>query len=486
MNQSFSVRALRGSAWAIFSALFPNLIAMVVFVVTSRILSPSDFGAVAIATSISLLVAALIPAGYGEALVQRQDMQPAHAQTVFTACLFSGIVFYIGLFLARDELAALFSLPSLAIILPVMAVRVIFDAIAVVPNALIARSMSFHLLAARTVTATLLSSLVAIALVYTGFGLWALVASQVAGSIAIAVASLWASGWRPNFRYSHQAFRELTGYGLYSSGTKTLQTVIAQSDSAIIGFFLGPAQVGLYNFARRIYSILNENLSGALNTVAHPTFSGIQSDKERVRRGFALATFLSSAVSFPMFIGLAVVCDRLIPMLFGEKWMDATLLVRIFCIHGLISCIGLLQAGLIRSQGRARWWFYYSLANGISSIIIIATCAQFGAAIMLGVNVIKSYLLWPTSVIVTLKILEWNAPAYLRGFAGPALASAGMVACIEGLRLLVAFEDPLFALAGDIGVGVIAYAALLCLLSRSRVVQIAQLLRGAIRPNKPA
>lgn len=484
MNQSFSVKALRGSAWAIFSALFPNLIAMLVFVVTSRILSPSDFGAVAIATSVSLLVAAFIPAGYGEALVQRPDVQPVHPQTVFTACLASGIVFYIVLFLLRDEMAEVFGLPLLAVILPVMAVRVIFDAIAVVPNALIARSMSFHLLAARTVTATLFSSLLAIVLVVTGFGLWALVASQVAGSVAIAIASLWASGWRPNFKYSHSAFRELTSYGLYSSGTKTLQTVIAQSDSAIIGFFLGPAQVGLYNFARRIYSILNENLSGALNTVAHPTFSGIQSDKERVRRGFALATFLSSAISFPMFIGLAVICDRLVPMLFGAKWMDATLLIRIFCVHGLISCIGLLQAGLIRSQGRARWWFYYSLVNGISSIIIIATCAQFGAATMLAVNVIKSYLLWPTSVIVTLKILEWNGASYLRGFVGPALATAGMAACIETVRILHPFDKPGLALTSDIVVGALSYTILLCLFSRSRVIQIVQLLRGAIRPNK--
>lgn len=486
MSQSFSTKALRGAMWAVTSAVFPNLIALLVFIITSRVLTPSDFGAVAIAASIALTLAAIVPAGYGEALVQREHTESIHYQSTFTLCLIIGFLLFVGMALSRSLIATLFHLPLLTVIVPVMAIRLIFDAIAIVPNAIVARSMEFHLLAARTVIATLLSSCIAIWLAVTGFGLWALVASQVVGSIASAAASLWAARWVPKLQLSREALKELTGYGLYASATKALQTFIAQSDSAIIGLFLGTSQVGLYNFARRIYSIINENLSGALNIVAHPMFSNIQSDKERVRRGFALATFISSAISFPLFMGLGAVSDTLVPLLFGARWNGAILLLKIFCIHGLISCIGLLQAGLIRSQGKARWWFFYSLANGLSSVLIIAVCARFGAVTMLAVNVIKSFMLWPFSVGVTVQVLKWNTASYLRNFIGPVIASVGMLICIAVAREYGLGYRPISVLLIDVVVGAASYTLILFIVSRERVVQVSLLLRGFAKPRARA
>src|SRR5690606_1419814 len=102
-----------------------------------------------------------------------------------------------------------------------------------------------------------------------------------------------------------------------------VQFLGSRADQALVGFVLGVRPVGLYNFSRRIYSMVNDIVSGALGTVSHPMFSEIQHEPDKVRRGFLVSTFLSSVVSFPIFAGIALVADRAIPLLFGEQWLEA-------------------------------------------------------------------------------------------------------------------------------------------------------------------
>ena len=163
----------------------------------------------------------------------------------------------------------------------------------------------------------------------------------------------WSTGWRPRLRFSFGVLAGLSGYGAYASGTRLLTFFGTQADQAFVGLVLGTTQLGFYNFARRVFTILNDVTSGALSTVAHPLFAGIKEDIERIKRGFLLATFLSSVVSFPIFIGLACVAGQAVPLLFGPHWGGALWPIRILCGLGIISCIGSLQAGLYHPASAA-------------------------------------------------------------------------------------------------------------------------------------
>ena len=307
----------------------PAAVGMLVFLITSRVLGPAEFGVVALAASIAALASAIGPVGFGEALVQRAQIGPQHLDTVFWLCFFAAVLIYDALLLSSQQVSSLLGAEELAVLIPVLGLRVIFDLIAAVPNALLMRSMSFKRLAARTTIASLVSAAVCLALLAFGQGLWALALSQLAASVTTAIGSLISARWRPGVTFSLRALRELTRFGVFASTNRAVQTV--NLDQLLIGSLLGAAPLGLFNFAKRIFQILSDFIASPLSSVSYPLLSSFHSEPAKLRDAFQFATLASSIVSFPLFVGLALVADDLIPLVFGDHWVGAIVAVRAFC-----------------------------------------------------------------------------------------------------------------------------------------------------------
>jgi O-antigen/teichoic acid export membrane protein len=377
-------------------------------------------------------------------------------------------------------------LPVLAALVPVLGLRVIFDGAAVVPTAMITQLLSFRLIAMRTMIATLVSASISLTLVLLGFGLWALIISTLANSFVAAAAMFWGAGWVPRARFSPAVVADLAGYGAFASGTRLLNFLGTQVDQAVVGLVLGPFQLGLYNFARRMFAMLNEVTSGALSAVAHPLFAGIQHDRERVKRGFLLASFLSSTIAFPCFIGLACVAHLAIPCLFGPQWTGALWPVRILCSIGIVSCIGMLQAGLITSIGRANWWFYYQLLTGLLQIPIIIFVSPYGTTALLLATAAKAYLLWFIPVTMTLRLLSMRAGTYLSQFLSPLASAVAMAAAILVIDHSLQHVPIAVALAVEVVAGAAAYGLVLVATAGQRVHDLALLVHGVLLSSRRA
>ncbi len=478
--------AVRGVFWSGATIVGPLLVSALVFVLTSRVLSPADFGIVALAGAIAAGVACLIPGGYGDALVQQERVEAADLDTVFWLCTGSGLVAWLALLAIANPVAHLLHAPLLATVMPASSARILADTAGVVPTALVTRTMSFHLIAVRSLLASLVSALFAVALLLAGFGLWALVASLLASSFVSSAVMFHGAGWRPRFRFEAGSIRALSGYGAYASGTRVMSYVGGQLDQAVVGVTLGTFDLGLYNFAKRVFGIVSDVTTGALTTVAHPLFAGVKDDPLRIRTGFLTATFLSSVIAFPCFVGLAAVADLVLSTCFGAKWLAAVWPIRLLSALGVISCIGVLQAGLINTLGRTRWWFLYQSATSLLNVPILFTLAPHGVTPMLAAIITKTFLLWALPVRLTLRLLRMRFRDYAAGFLAPLLAAAAMAMAIAAFRL----EGPRLAapveLGADIGMGAAVYAATLLAIAWTRVVAVVTLLRQAIGRRRTA
>ncbi len=465
-----SVVAFRGVFWYAFSIWAPAAVNFLVFLVTSRVLAPEDFGVVALAATVSMLATALGPVGFGEALVQRANLRTDHLDTVFWLCVTFAVLAASALWGASGAIAGLFDAEKLRFLVPVFALKMVFEMASVVPNALIVRSMRFHLVALRTLFATLISAGIAVGLVLAGYGLWALVFAQLAASFVKAVTTYWTSGWRPRGWPSLAAFRDVSHYGLFASGNQLVQFLGSKGDQILVGLFLGVRPVGIYNFSRRIYAMVNDIISGALGTVSHPMFSEVQHEPEKVRRGFLVATFLSSVISFPIFVGIALVSNEAVPLLFGEQWVEALQPLRLLCALGIISCIGTLQSSLIKSRGKANWWFYYQLVSSLLNLALVAVFARYGITVMLAAMVAKTYLVWPVAVAMTLKLIDMRFSDYARQFAAPFSAVIFMAAAVLLSRQVTSDFAPAAGLVSDIAIGCITYVLALLAFAPRRII----------------
>ncbi|MCR6636288.1 lipopolysaccharide biosynthesis protein [Devosia sp.] len=467
--------AIKGTMWSLVSSLAPALLGFLVFLATSRVLTPAEFGIVAFAASIATVGLAVAPAGFREALIQRTDIEPKHLDTVFWLCVGAAVLIFGALCVAAPFVASSSGDPLLTALVPFISARVIFDMAAAVPNALLVRTMSFRMLALRTTAASLVAAVVCLGLLWAGFGLWALAASQLAGSVTTCIGALIAARWRPGFRFDLKALGDLKAFGLFSTGNHFITTI--SLDQLLIGALLGPAGLGIYGFARRIFQILTDLLSGALNLVSYSLLSSMQGEKAKLREAYLLGTFASSVVAFPVFAGLALVAGDLIPLAFGEHWIEAVPVVQAFCALGVLTAVGILQASLIRSQGQADLWFYYVLSKQVVTVLYVFLFAGWGLLPLTVSLVVLNALMWMPTLHMVVRLLGISLLSYLGSFALPVLATAVMWGAGWLVQREMGEAEPVLRLAATVGVAAASYGAVIVVLGRERVQRMVGFVR---------
>jgi teichuronic acid exporter len=467
-----SAAAVRGAFWSAINVIVPTALNSVVFIVSSRFLTPDDFGVVALALSFVMFASAIAPAAYGEAIIQLSKVRRSHLDSVFWMCSVSGIVLYAILLACGHTIASLSGHMTILPFLPLLGLRLFFDLGAVVPNALIARSMSFHLIALRTTIATVVSSVLCITLLMLGYGIWALAISQITVAATSGIAAFIGARWKPGFQFRLEALGELSSYGIFASGNRFLQYM--NLDQIIIGSFIGTAPLGIFNFARRLFQMLNDIIAGALTSVSHTLFSSLQNEQAKMREAFLMATFGSSIICFPAFMGLGAVAPIAIPFIFGPQWIDAVTPTRWFCVIGLMTCIGVIQSSLINSQGKTNWWFYYQFFKQALTIAIIVILRHAGVTMIVMTLAIQTILCWPVTLFMVSKLIDLKVLYYVRQFVEPFCAGAVMLVLVLVVNASTSGSSPLVKLVLDVFVGTISYTGFMLLLSRERILVVAK------------
>ena len=469
--------ALAGTLWSLLHTLIPTLSGTLVFYLSATLLTPSDFGRMAIALGVVSVALAVSPLAFAEALVQRKTLERSHADAVFLISCLYGLLSCLALIALAGPVARWFGEPDLAWLVPVVALKLPFDMIASVPNAMIVRSMRFRIVALRTAAATSVGAGVSIALLLLGHGLAALAVAQVAISLTTCAVALWSSGWRPGLSGQRSHLKDLLDYAIYAAGERMLSTL--RVDHLVVGAMGGAALLGLLTFAQRIFRLLSDLAGGALGQVVHVLLASMQDEPDKARRSFALVSFASTAVGFPVFAGAAMVVDDLVTLLFPDKWSGATEATQIFCLAGFLTTLGIVQGAFIRSQGKANWWFWYQLVQQGTTVLAIVLTWRYGLTAIAAAVVAKSFLVWPVSVAMTIRLLECGLAQYARAFVGPLAATLGMILALWALPNSSGWTGvSLYVLAGAI-----VYPILLVALSRAYLIESYKTIRrkGAVR-----
>jgi O-antigen/teichoic acid export membrane protein len=467
--------AMRGALWSVVSSFAPAAFGMLVFMASSRVLSPAEFGIVSFAASIATFGMAVAPAGFRDALIQREAITARHLDTVFWLCVTSSVLIFGIIVAASGFIAERMNEPELKLLIPFIGLRVVFDMAAAVPNGMLVRAMSFKRIATRTAIASLIAALSCLALLWLGFGLWALAVSQLATSVVACAGALIAARWRPGLTFDWQALKDLRRFGLFASGNHFITTI--SIDQIMIGVLLGPAGLGIYGFGRRIFQIITDLIAGALNLVSYSLLSSMQQERDKLREAYLFGTFASSIIAFPVFAGLALVANDLIPLAFGPQWIEAVPVVQALCALGLLTAIGVLQSSLVKSQGQADLWFYYITGKQLVTILYVYLFSGWGVSALTNALVLQNFLMWLPTVHMVVRLLGISALTYLASFSLPIFATAVMV----GVGLLVQHQlgaaEPLVRLAATIGACALIYSAVVLLLGRRRLVEIGATLK---------
>lgn len=472
-----SMASVIGLLWAVSNMGVTTVLSALAFAFTSRVLGPAEFGAVALAASVVAICASVVPTAFGEALIQRGDLRPDHLNSVFWLATGVGVAVFIALVAGAPLAARLTGQPIIAVILPVLAIRVPFEAMAAVPNAVISRRMDFRSFALRSMLASLIASSLCIVLLLLGFAIWALVISQLTGSLVAAIASMMAARWRPGRLVSLGAIRDLRRFGLYAMGGRVLND--ARVDQFLVGAIIGPAALGLYLFAIRICRMIMDLTGNALVAVSNVLFASLQTEVVKRREAFLTASFGAAAVSLPLFGGCLAVAPTAVPLIFGEHWTPAIFVLQALSLSGMITSVGVIQSALIRNLQAPGWWFWYQSSGQGLTWLLIVLLAPFGINAIVAFILLGTVALWPLAVRKVQRMLDLSFADYFASLSGPLAAMLVMIPAVMLIPRAVPDSPATTVFALQVIGGMVIYLAVLLATSHGRIRAIWALIRAA-------
>lgn len=425
-------RRFVGSAgWVLLEQWSTKGVSLLLFAILARLLTPADFGLVALATAILAILQVFVNSGFSKALIQKPKLAPADASTAFWTSAAISVVVYGALVLCAPLLASAFRQPELALVLIVMGSILPISALSRVPAALLSRDFAFKKLSLRTMASTIAGAVIALPLAVYGAGVWALVAQAVAEAV-IAVVVLWTStSWRPRWEFSFLSLKTLWRTGVSLLGIELLDTVQSQVDKLVVGALFSTTELGIYSLAQRLGVMLQELVSSVITRVSLTTFSRAQGDLGRVSRIFRQLTFATATLSFPVFAIVAVLGPQIIPFLFGTGWDQAIPLVWIMAGGWAYAAIAMFDRSALVGTGNAHVAFWVAFAQNVISILLVFAFAPLGL-IGIAFSRFARIITWPIRLWALNRCIGLPVARYvaqvLRSTAAVAPATIGIIA----------------------------------------------------------
>lgn len=453
--------------WSFIESWGRQAVSSLIFLLLARLLVPEAFGLIALADLFVSFMRLFIDQGFAQAIVQKEEIEPEHLDSAFWISLAFGLSLTAINIPVAYLAAHLYSEPRLIPVITVISLGFIFNALSSVQEAILSRELAFKSLAIRSFVAISISGVLGISLAYYGFGIWSIVTQQLS-YIVIGTITLWsASQWRPGLKFSLSHAKELFSFGINIVGFKFVNYFGLRTDDMLIGFFLGPVQLGYYTVAYKILLTMRWVLISVVSRVTLPVFSRLQKEPEKLRKAFYNVTQFSSFFAFPIFIAASVLSPNLIAVFLGEQWSQSIPVMRILLLLGPLQAISYYNSSIILAKGRPDLRLYVQVVNVCVNIIGFIVAVRFGIVAVALSCVIRGYLVSPVSLSVINKLIQIDVKKYLTQYIGPLTSSAIMAAVLYSseyyLEGVIANQQVLLGLC--VVIGFVSYLGAIALFS---------------------
>ena len=344
----------------------------------ARLLSPEEFGIIALLYLFTGIASAFVDSGFSAALVQRQDVTHTDESTVFWFNLAMALIVALALAASASAIAGFFNRAILVPLTQVLAVNIFISALGSVHGTLLNKRLDFKIQMKIGAVTTVISGSVAMIMAWDGYGVWALAAQTLAASLITTVLLWLFSSWRPIWVFSHDSVRRLFGFGGYMLASGLLDIIYNRIYTLLIGKFYGVQELGFYNRADSTKQLPVGVLTGILGRVAFPIFSAAAHDTTQLRRGVRLALRGMMLLNVPMMLGLAATADPIIHVFFGEKWLPAVPIMQVLCIGGIFWPLHVINLNVLMAQGHSNLFFRLEVIKKILGSILLVVGTFYG------------------------------------------------------------------------------------------------------------
>lgn len=385
---SVGMEAAKGVLWMTAQTWLARGGGLITIAILTRILSPEDFGLLAVVTTLLTLTYVLSDLGLATYIVQAKVVDRASLSTAFWVSLVGGIAISCGIYAASGFISNLLKVPQAEPLLQSMVFIIIPISLSAVPLALMRRRMQFRLLAFQFSGGALLAQAAAIGAAVAGLGVWALMVQLFVAQVIASTAQWFTAKWRPRFEFSRSEFSVMASYGINVVGSGLVFVGRSWAETAIIAIGLGVRELGYLTIAQRLVVTATELCGSAILPVSTVAFAKVSSSKMRLQGAYARAMAITQTMVAPVMIFIFVAAAVLVPFVFGPEWVPSVPIVQPLAIAAILSFGTALDRGLLDGVGRPGRWLAFTSAICLLSVGLISIAMPYGVLVVAIVYVV--------------------------------------------------------------------------------------------------
>lgn len=411
-------------------------IQFVISIILARLLTPDDYGIIALILVFIQIANVFIQTGFSTSLIQKTDSDDLDFSSVFYLGLFIALLLNVILFFLAPFIANFYKLPILTTIVRVLSITLFFGSFNSVQNAYVSKNMQFKNFFFSSMGAVLGSGIIGIICAYCGFGVWSLVIQQIVAGLLTTLILWFTVKWRPKFIFSFERVKKLFSFGWKLLSSALLETVFSNVYSLVIGKVYTSNQLGVFNRGQQFPQIIASNLDGSIQSVMLPTLSSKKDDKIEVKRVMRRSVSMSCYLLMPCMFGLAAVGKPLVNLLLTEKWESCVIFLQLACLSYSVWPIHTANLTAINALGRSDVFLKLEIIKKIISVLILVITIPFGITVMAIGQVVSGFICTFVNASPNKNLLNYSYIEQVKDLLPSFLASFVMGICVWSLNYL--------------------------------------------------
>ena len=360
---------IKGVLWNAVQKYSTMLVTLVVTMVMARILSPENFGVVAIAMVAINFLNIFSSMGIGPAIIQRKDLSDNDINHIYSFSVYVAILLSILLFFASWPIASYYENAILKSVCQILCINVFFSTINMVPTALMSKHKRFKEMAIRSLVLSIISGVVSVVGAYYGLGIYSLLITPILSAIGLYMYNIHYYPVTFHIRFSFEPLRKIYSYSIYQFAFQFVGFFSLNLDRLIIGKSISPVSLGYYDKAHTLVKLPLSSLSGIVTPVLHPFLSDYQTEIGIIRNGHNKIVKLLTSISLPITVILYFCGSELIEVLFGSQWGKSVMTFQILTLSLTPNMILSTSGAFWQSTNCTKYLFWTGLLN--STVIIL-------------------------------------------------------------------------------------------------------------------
>lgn len=451
-----------GAAWSATASWLEQAAAAVIFLVIAKLIGVENFGISSMAFALLFLGEYLVRDTITEAIVERKVLEDGRLEATFVALTGFSIFIVLVLIAIAPVAAKIYGEPAVIALLIIASPTVFLIGLAGVSTALLRRKLAYKALAIRTIAGVTIGGVVGILMALNDFGAWSLVGQRLVEIGVNSILAIRAARWLPKKWPSRAEFALLHGLGPRVVGLRSIQLIVTQTPTVMLGIFADPRAVGLFAFAARLAEVVLQISVKPLQGVAQSAIAAQRRQGSSTGPFYLDLTELVAFIGITAHVGLALIAYPLTDVLLGPEWDGTSTIVPFICIAGAVASLTAIQEAYLLAIDQVKPFVRAVAFEAVIGVVIIGLASQYGPVAASAAVALRALIALPMRTRAALAPEMILPMDFLRNLVAPIMVATGMAVAVGAWRLALLgwFSDAIYV-GTAILIGVLTVCTLL-------------------------